>query len=135
MVFRLLKADVGHIKAEDYFLEGGRAVGREKYLELVKLSDVDEVFDRIRRTPYAEALDSAALRGLDRASIPGLERALEDMVMRKALFAGVRDPHGVGVGISYLFGKQNEVTNIRIIVKGTAVGMPADRMREELVLV
>jgi vacuolar-type H+-ATPase subunit C/Vma6 len=55
--------------------------------------------------------------------------------MRKALFAGVRDPHGVGVGISYLFGKQNEVTNIRIIVKGTAVGMPADRMREELVLV
>jgi vacuolar-type H+-ATPase subunit C/Vma6 len=41
----------------------------------------------------------------------------------------------VGVAIAYLFGKQNEVTNVRIIVKGKAVGMPADRVREELILV
>ena len=31
--------------------------------------------------------------------------------------------------ISYLWAKQNEVTNLRIIVKGKSVGMPADRVR------
>ena len=37
--------------------------------------------------------------------------------------------------IGYLWAKQNEITNLRIIVKGKAVGMPADRMRKELILV
>jgi vacuolar-type H+-ATPase subunit C/Vma6 len=49
--------------------------------------------------------------------------------------AGVKDPHGVGVAIAYLYGKQNEITNLRIVVKGISVGMPADRVSEELILV
>jgi len=63
------------------------------------------------------------------------ERALEEMLMRTALQSSIRDPQGVGVAIAYLYGKQNEITNLRIIVKGKAVGMPADRVREELILV
>jgi V/A-type H+-transporting ATPase subunit C len=63
------------------------------------------------------------------------ERALEDFVMRKALDAGRGDPLGVGITIGYLWAKQNEITNLRIIVKGTSVGMPPDRMRKELILV
>jgi vacuolar-type H+-ATPase subunit C/Vma6 len=80
-------------------------------------------------------LDVAALRYLENSSIPVFERALEDLVMRRAIMSGIKDPMGVGVAISYLYGKQNEVTNVRIIVKGKSVGMPADRVREELILV
>ncbi len=40
-----------------------------------------------------------------------------------------------GIMIGYLWAKQNEITNLRIIVKGKSVGMPADRMRKELILV
>ncbi len=135
MVFRLLKEDVEHVKPENLFLEGGRVVSRKQFLELSKLSDVDEVLDFLKNTPYATALDAAALRYLENASITVFERALEDLLMRRALLSSIRDPNGVGVAVSYLFGKQNEVTNVRIIVKGKAVGMPADRVREELILV
>jgi V/A-type H+-transporting ATPase subunit C len=135
MVFRLLKADVETAKAERYYLEGGRAIGREMYSALAKMSDVDEVLDRLKTTPYAEVLDEAALRYLEDASIPVFERALEQLLIRTALLSGVRDPQGVGIAISYLYAKQNEITNLRIIVKGKAVGMPADRVREELILV
>lgn len=135
MVFRLLKADAEHIDVASYFLEGGRVVKRKQFIELARLSDVDEVLDYLKSTPYAEALDAAALRYLENASIPVFERALEDLLMRRALLSSIRDSDGVGVAIAYLFGKQNEVTNIRIIVKGKAVGMPADRVREELILV
>jgi len=135
MVFRLLKADAASLKVENYFLEGGTVVRRKQFLELAKLSDVDEVLDYLKNTPYATALDAAALRYLENASIPVFERALEDLLMRRALLSGLHDPHGVGVAIAYLFGKQNEITNVRIIVKGKAVGMPADRVREELILV
>ena len=135
MVFRLLKADVKSAEAERYFLEGGRVIRKDLFLELADLSDVDEVLERLKRTLYAEALDEAALRYLENASIPVFERALEELLMRTALVAGIRDPHGVGIAIAYLYGKQNEITNLRIIVKGKSVGMPADRVREELILV
>jgi V/A-type H+-transporting ATPase subunit C len=135
MVFRLLKADVHTVPAERYFLEGGRVINRELYMELARLSDVDEVLDRLKGTPYAQALDDAALRYLENASIPVFERALEQLLVRTALLSGVRDSQGVGVAIAYLYAKQNEITNLRIIVKGKSVGMPADRVREELILV
>jgi vacuolar-type H+-ATPase subunit C/Vma6 len=51
------------------------------------------------------------------------------------LALGSTDPLGIGIPIAYLWGKQNEITNLRIIVKGAAVGMPADRTRRELILV
>ena len=135
MVFRLLKADVETANAERYYLDGGRIVTRDLYLELARLSDVDEVLDRLKATPYAQALDDAALRYLENASIPVFERALEQLLMRTALLAGVRDSQGVGVAIAYLYAKANEITNLRIIVKCKSVGMPADRVREELILV
>lgn len=135
MVFRLLKADAESVHADRYFLEGGRTIRSDLFLELSRMSDVDEVLDRLKTTPYAGALDEAALRYLEFGSIPVFERALEEQLMRKALMAGVKDPHGVGVAIAYLYGKQNEITNLRIVVKGKAVGMPADRVREELILV
>jgi V/A-type H+-transporting ATPase subunit C len=135
MVFRLLKADVGATQAEKYFLDGGRVIRRDLFLELARMSDVDEVLDRLKRTQYSGALDEAALRYLESNSITVFERALEEQLMRRALMAGVKDPHGVGVAIAYLYGKQNEITNLRIVVKGVSVGMPADRVREELILV
>ena len=116
MVFRLLKADVHGQEADRYFLEGGRAIRKDLYLELSRMSDVDEVLDRLKRTQYAEVLDTAALLFLESASIPVFERALEEKLMRRALLSGVKDPHGVGVAIAYLYGKQNEITNLRIVV-------------------
>jgi V/A-type H+-transporting ATPase subunit C len=135
MVFRLLKADLGGTQAEKYFLEGGRIIRRDLFLEIARMSDIDEVLDRLKRTQYGSALDEAALRYLETNSITVFERALEEQLMRRALMAGVKDPHGVGVAIAYLYGKQNEITNLRIVVKGISVGMPADRVREELILV
>jgi len=133
--FRLLKSDMSQKEAEKYFLEGGRSIRKELFLELSGLSDVDEVLDRVKKTPYGEALEVVAGRYLERGSISVFERALEEYLMKSAKLAGVRDPLGVGLSISYLWGKQNEVTNLRIIVKGKDVGMPAERVREELIRV
>lgn len=131
---RMIKGEVEPSRSLPFFLEGGRNIRKELFMDLAKLSDIDELIDKVRRTPYGEVLDEAALRYLERQSIPVLERALEEVLTRRALSAGIKDPHGVGVAISYLWGKQNEVTNIRIIVRGKEVGMPADRVRKELIL-
>jgi V/A-type H+-transporting ATPase subunit C len=133
--FRLLKADMEGADKVALFLPGGKYVSLELFRELTGLSDIDEVLERLRRTPYGQSLEAAALNYVESGSISILERVLEDFVMRRALATSHVDPLGAGVLISYLWAKQNEVTNLRIVVKGTSVGMPPDRMRGELIVV
>jgi len=135
MVFRLQKADMENVQVDSFFLEGGLSVDQDLYGELAQMSDVDEVLDRLRGTPYGKTLDETAIKFLEENSIAVFERALEDYLTRKALALASGDPLGVGVAIAYLWAKQNEITNLRIIVKGKAVGMPVERVREELILV
>ena len=135
MVFRSARENLDAATAADYFLLGGLDVDADLYERLAGLSDVDEILDGLRGTQYGKLLDDAALRYLEDLSLAVFERALEDYFTRKVLALGGTDPLGIGIPISYLWGKQNEVTNLRIIVKGAAVGMPAERTRKELILV
>ncbi|MDH4140027.1 MAG: V-type ATPase subunit [Coriobacteriia bacterium] len=135
MVFRLQKADLESVKVEEFFLDGGKSISQDLYNELAHMSDVDEVIDRLKGTPYGHTLDAAVLKYLEENSISVFERTLEDFHMRKALAVGRGDPLGIGIAIAYLWAKQNEVTNLRIIVKGKSVGMPMERVRRELILV
>jgi V/A-type H+-transporting ATPase subunit C len=134
-VFRLLKADVEGVEVSSFFLPGGLVINERMFIELAGMSDIDEVLDRLRPTPYGKALGEASMAFLESNSVATLERVLEDYVMRKAIGSWHGDPLGAGVIISYLWAKENEVTNLRIIVKGNSVGMPADRMRRELIVV
>jgi V/A-type H+/Na+-transporting ATPase subunit C len=133
--FRLLKADMEGEDKVALFLPGGKDVSLDLFRQLTSLSDIDEVLDRLKRTPYGQSLEGASLSYIETGSIAVLERVLEDYVVRRALATSHADPLGAGVLISYLWAKQNEVTNLRIIVKGTSVGMPPDRMRGELIVV
>jgi V/A-type H+-transporting ATPase subunit C len=135
MVLRLQKADVSELDVEPFFLEGGLRIDLEDYKTLATMSDIDEVLDELRGTSYGVVLDEAAVQYLEENSIAVFERALEDHLMRKALLLGSGDPLGIGVAIAYVWAKQNEITNLRIIVKGASVGMPEERVRGELILV
>lgn len=134
-LFRLLKADLEGLEPATFFLEGGLAVDRDMFVELAEMSDVDELLDRLKGTPYGKTLEEAALAYLEGGSVAVFERELEELLTRRAVKSGLGDPLGVGVVVSYLWAKINEVTNLRIIVKGKAVGMPDDRIRRELILV
>lgn len=132
---RLLNADLAEEDASRFFLPGGVVVTEPLFIELAAMSDVDEVFNRIRRTPYGKPLDQVALLYMEKGSVSVFERALEDYLFRIAFETGKGDPLGIGLAISYLWAKANEVTNLRIVVKGVSVGMPEERMREELIVV
>jgi V/A-type H+-transporting ATPase subunit C len=134
-VFRLISADLPDEDHERFYLPGGGVITKELFVELSALSDIDEVLDRLKGTPYHGMLENQLVNYLEANSIAVLERSLEDFLMRKALSSWRGDPLGIGIIISYLWGKQNEVTNLRIIVKGKSVGMPEERLWRELILV
>lgn len=132
---RLLNSDLGDTDMSRFFLPGGTYIDHDLFMQLASMSDVDELFSRIKKTPYGRPLDQVALLYVEKGSISVFERALEDFLFRRAFRTGKGDPLGIGLTISYLWMKANEVTNLRIVVKGIAVGMPMERMREELIVV
>jgi V/A-type H+-transporting ATPase subunit C len=132
---RLLSSDLPREDAVRFFLPGGERVTEQLFVDLSSMSDVDEVFQRLKRTPFGSTLESVALAYIEKGSVSVFERALEDFLFRKAFATSKGDPLGIGISISYLWAKANEVTNMRIVVKGVSVGMPVGRMREELIIV
>lgn len=135
MVFRAARENLQPDQSQTYFLEGGKTIGLDLYQELGALSDVDEILDKLRGTHFGPVLDDAALHYLETTSVASFERALEDYFTRKVIAVGGTDPLGVGIPISYLWSKDNEVTNLRIIAKSKAIGIPIERTRRELILV
>lgn len=135
MVFRAARENLQPEESAVYFLQGGQAVNLEFYQQLAALSDVDEILDQLRATHFGKVLDEAALNYLETNSVASFERALEDYFTRKVIAVGGTDPLGAGIPLSYLWSKENEVTNVRIIVKSKDIGIPAERTRRELILV
>ncbi|HET6351325.1 MAG TPA: V-type ATPase subunit [Coriobacteriia bacterium] len=135
MLFRSARENLSNEQAERYFLLGGHGLELEMYIRLSALSDIDEVLDGLRATHYGKVLEDVAPLYLETMSIATFERALEDYLTRKMIAVGATDPLGVGIPIAYLWSKQNEVTNVRIITKAKDIGIPADRTRRELILV
>ncbi|MBF4509602.1 MAG: ATP synthase A1 subunit C [Aeromicrobium sp.] len=132
---RLLNSDLPAEDALRFFLPGGVRVTEGLFIELAGMSDVDEVFQRLKRTPFGAPLEEVAIAYIEKGSVSVFERALEDYLFRRAFATSKGDPLGIGISISYLWAKANEVTNLRIVVKGISVGMPVERMREELIIV
>jgi len=132
---RLLSSDLPQEDAMRFFLPGGVQVTEALFADLAGMSDVDEVFQRLKRTPFGSVLEEVAITYIEKGSISVFERALEDFLFRKAFATSKGDPLGIGITVSYLWAKANEVTNMRIVVKGVSVGMPVERMREELIVV
>lgn len=135
MVFRAARENLEPEQSEQYFLMGGTDLTLDTYQRLAVMSDVDEVLDGLHNTHFGPILDEAAPHYLESMSIATFERALEDYYTRKVVALGSTDPLGAGIPIAYLWSKQNEVTNVRIITKAKAIGIPVERTRRELILV
>ena len=76
-IFRLINAEIPAEDARDFYLPGGKHINEDLYVKLAGMSDIDEVINQLKATPYSPVLDEAAMRYLERGSLSTFERALE----------------------------------------------------------
>ncbi len=130
---RLVSDGVGGEVAERYFMPGGATIGPGRFRRLVASQGVEELVQALENTRYGPVFDELMDRYAETGSLSALERALERVLNRAARAASRADALGIGVVIGYLWLKADEVTNVRIIVKGVAIGMPRETVREALI--
>ncbi len=111
------------------WLEGGH-LSAARRRRLLAAQSFEDVRNALRGTAFGDAVPG----GLSPVDLPSVERRLEERMIRHALEARKTDPLGIGIPLSYIYAKDNEVTNLRMITYGKAFGFGAREIREYLVL-
>ncbi|MBI4744115.1 MAG: ATP synthase A1 subunit C [Actinobacteria bacterium] len=134
-VLKTVKEEIEPGIAEKLFIEGGKEISKERFLNMAKSKDVDELIKKLSGTSYFQILSKNLKKAIDTGNISVLQRGLEEFSMKKGIDMFKADPLSIALIIGYLSAKYNEIVNLRIIVRGKEVGMPQDRIREALVIV
>ncbi len=129
-IMRLAAAGEKPAAIRNYLVDGG-TVGAREWIELAGRQKAQDMLDKLRRKlPLAGALDEYRQTG--RLSM--LEVALAQNTAREGLKAFTRAGLGVGVIVGALLLKEQEMANIRKLMRGRALGLGEQDIVKILVL-
>ena len=137
-VMTILRMVQQKVKEQDkvlFFIEGGKYIDRELFVDLVENQDVEGVIHKLEKTPYGAVLKEAQGKFMETGALSVIERSLEKLQVRQNTKLFRADPLSIALIIAYIWAKYNEIINLRIIVRGKALGMPSQKIKEDLVLV
>ncbi|MDD5748740.1 MAG: V-type ATPase subunit [Actinomycetota bacterium] len=128
---RGIKLDDDEVK--NFCITGG-ALEPEKFLELHRSGDVAKIVSEYPDPEYRKVLDRA-LAAYEEVDIAAFDRELEHGLTTLGAGMSNIDVLGIGVIIGYMWLKQNEIVNLRVILKGKAIGRPETEISNDLFFV
>lgn len=117
----------------DLCIPGG-TLSQEQFLELVRIGDVEQIVLAYPDPQYRRVLERA-LELYQLIDVVAFDRELERELIRIGVGMSNVDVLGVGVIIGYMSAKQNEIINLRILLRGKMIGQSPDEIRETLFFV
>jgi V/A-type H+-transporting ATPase subunit C len=132
---RLAAESFSEEEASKYFIEGGRKFLKKHFNESLRSPEPEKMLAVLQGTPYAKAAEEGIKRYLKTGYVSSFQRALEEFLTRQAAKLFLADPLSSAMLIAYFYTKHNEVTNLRIIVRGKSVEMSEDEIREAMIIV
>lgn len=132
-LLRLAREQASTERKIEFFLAGGKQVERSLYAELAAGQDIDDIVAGLAETIFAKPLQRGWEGFLASGRFSLIERSMEAHLIEANISLFRADPLSVAVIIAYIWAKLNEVVNLRIVVRGQAVGMPEEKIRQALV--
>lgn len=118
--------------AAEFFIEGGKALRRQGFIELSSAKENDELFD------YLKARISDISIGLSLASIDPkdpllIEEVFEETLGRRLSRMASVDPLTIALPASFIYMKVRETKNLRLIGRAKSFGMPEGEVERLLI--
>jgi len=110
-------------------LDGGE-IPAELYIENVD-KPVETLNEVLRETRYRDVVKKGLDIYREKGNVSGLEKLLDNFFM-EFLYQAKLITVGVEPFIAYLYAKETEIRNVRIIMTGKINNLPADLIRERL---
>lgn len=107
-----------------FFIPGGAIVTEDLFLMLVDPATAEQGIRRLRVQGFPITTPD---------NLAALEHELDMMILHAQTARYLEDPLSIDIVIAYLAMKYREIANLRLIARSRALGIPRDRVRQELV--
>lgn len=123
------------IKLDDEEVENLRIPGgmltEEQFLSLLRLGDIVRLVGEYPDPRYRKLLEKA-LAEYQEEDVVAFDRELEHELVRRGTAMSNVNVLGIGVIIGYIWAKQNEIVNLRIVFKGKLMDQPQVDIKKDL---
>ncbi len=132
-LLRLKKAKFGKDAVRDFIVLTGDKAKDSKIIGLMNIGSLDELQKALEKTEYKDIV----AKGLDEFKKTGslilLEAGLYKHLLKQSVLFMHQHPLSVDVILGYMFAKDIEVRNLKIIVKGKQLGLKEEFIESQLV--
>ncbi|MEW6686572.1 MAG: V-type ATPase subunit [Candidatus Edwardsbacteria bacterium] len=121
---KLREEDLEFTQKVQYFLSGGREIPYAVFISLLDVRTLTKARYQLQGTFFSQFLKRSSTSELDEK----ISLLFNHFLCQ--LYRG--DPLSVDVVIGFLYQKYNEIINLRLIARGKAFNIPAEKIQEEL---
>lgn len=109
-------------------------LSQEQFLALHRLGDIVQLVTEYPDPRYRKLLEKA-LAEYQEEDLVAFDRELEHELVRRGMAMSNVDVLGIGVIIGFIWAKQNEIVNLRIVLRGKMMDQPQAEIRKNLFFV
>src|SRR3989338_7058486 len=132
-LLRLKRAKFGKEAIKDFIILSGDKLKDAKMTRLTELDDMEELSKSLEKTGYREAISKGIDEFKKNGSLIMLETEIYKHLLKQSILLLHQHPLSVDVILGYMFAKDIEVRNLKIIVKGKQLGLSEQFMESQLV--
>ena len=104
-------------------------------VELAACESLEGAFEILETTYFAPGIEKGILAFGQARSLAVMERFLEAVVVERGCRLFRRDMLSIAVPLGFIWRKYSELVNLRLLARGAVYRMPANAMREGMVIV
>ena len=131
-LLRLKKAKLGKEAVRDFIISGSR-LSNSKIMSMAEVDDVDELSRILEKTDYKNVIAKGIDEYKKTGSLIMLEAEFYKHLLRQSILMLHQHPLSIDVILGYMFAKDIEVRNLKIIVKGKQLGLSEQFIESQLV--
>lgn len=117
---------------DKYLFSGGKVFGKDK-LAALAAADFTVIIEAINKTSYKKAFTEHK-EAIAQKDLVAIENALDRFLLKKASFLLHQYPLSVSAILGFMFAKEIEVKNLRMLVKGKQLGLEEEFIEKQLVM-
>jgi V/A-type H+-transporting ATPase subunit C len=131
----ILRAKSDNLSSDDilnYILNVGYEIAPWKLKELAEAESIEGVISALEGTKYGSIISENLEEYEKTGSVYVFEKALDKHLAEVGKKLSLRQPFGVGPIIGLITSKEQEIKNLKIIIKGKIEGLSSNQIRELL---
>ena len=132
-LLRLKRAKLDNAVIKEFIISSGDKARDSKITGLAAIDDFEKLLKELEKTEYKNAVSKGIEEFRNRGSLITLEIGLLRHLLGRTLLFTHQNPLSVDTILGYMFAKDMEVRNLRIIVKGKQLGLSEEFIEGQMV--